>query len=355
MLTFDLYSKESRLFALGCFSLVLLGCSCISLLVGLPRAEDGTLLSPLEGPWLLVLPFVALFFILPTCNRRTQVDLANREIVARDYIFFVLPIWRRRFRFVDVTGIEYARRLRKPLSDDDSPRLTVYLKRGKRRLAIMERSSEDEFAPCLLSAWQLGKQLGRRVKKVETTTSVPGRKDLAKRTFDRCPKSLQRFFLLAFSLATAFLGYGLFFGATVGKLSGDGPIDWGLLAFFLIMLLTVMLLTYNRRTAIYPNQRRIVVRDYLLLFLPFRTYPIEFKEVTGVEFYLRPPPFYDEFYRTVTVSLVTDRKKLAIMDRQNDYQLDSHLAAARELAQLVQCPFTDASPATDKTSDVTAS
>lgn len=354
MLTFDLYSKESRVFALGCFSLVLFVCFCIALLVGLPRAEDGTLLSLQEGPWPLVLPFVGLFFILPTCNRRTQVDLANREIVARDYVFFVLVIWKQRFRFVDVTGIEYVCRLRKPWSDDDSPRLTVYLMRGKRRLAIMERSYEEEFVPCLLSAWQLGKKLSRRVKKAETNASVPSRKDLAKLTFDRYPQSHQWFFLIAFSLATAFLGYLLFSGATVGKLHDTGLIDWGLLGIFLMMLLTVILLTYNRKTAIYPNQRRIVVRDYLLLFLPVRTYPIEFQEVTGVEFFLRPPPFYDEFYRMVTVSLVTDRKKLAIMDRQNNYQLDSHLATARELAELVQCPFTDTSPATDKTSDVTA-
>lgn len=344
MRTFDLYSQESRLISLGCFSLVVFVSFCIALLIGLPRAEDGTLLSLWEGPWLFVLPFVGLFFILPTCNRRTQVDLANREILARDYVFFLLPVWWRRFSLVDVTGIEYVRRLRKPWSDDDSPRLTVYLVRGKRRLAIMERSSEDEFAPCLISAWQLGKQLGRRVKKAETTASVPSRKDLAKRTFYRCPQSLQRFFLIAFSLATAFFGYGLCSGTTVGKLPGDGPINWGLLAIFLMMLLTVMLLTYNRRTVVYLNPRRIVVRDYVLLFLPFRTYLIEFNEVTSIEFFLRPPPFYDEFYRTVTVSLLTDRKKLAIMDRQNDYHFDSHLATARELAEMVQCPFVDASP-----------
>ena len=217
----------------------------------------------------------------------------------------------------------------------------------------MDRSYQHEFAACLVSAWQLGKRLGHRVKKVESPAA--SQSEPVKRTFDRYPRSRQWIMLVVFSLTTAFLGYLLFSGATIEQVHGDGPIEWGLLAIFLLMLLVVLLLTYNRRTVVDPDRRRIVACDVVLLVLPARTYQIEFNDVKGVEYFLRPPPFYDEFYRTVTIYLVTDQQKLAIMDRENDYQLDSILAAARELAQLLQCPFTDASPTRDKTSDATVS
>lgn len=347
MQTYQLSSNESRLMPLGCLLLLLLGGFCFLLLIGLPRNDQGELFSVTDGPMPILLACVGLFVFLLTCGRRTTVDPANRTIIVRDLILLVVPIWVRRLAFFDVTGIQYEHRSPRDWSDDDSHQLTIYLKLGKRRVAIMRRSLEDEFAPCLLSAWRLGKTLGLRIQRIASTTQPKKRDALARITFDRYPTSTQFLGLIGFSAATIVLGY-LFFSR------GDSPDNWALLLLGLLCLGVALSSTYNRRTRVDPNQRRIFIRDRLLRFIPIRTIRIEFNDVVGVEYVLRPPPFYNNEYRMATVTLVTRDKQWAILDRVNDYQLDPLLASARDLAQTLERPFTDVSPESEKKPERTA-
>lgn len=149
-LRYHLISPNARSFGLILATVFFAALALFAVFLAYPDSPPEWKARPLERTAPAIL-FAALIYFLLSLNRVTQVCPQSRQIVIWRYTLFVVPWWRQRIAFTQVTSVACATR-----ANDMGQVLWVSLiTDDERRILVMHRYRPHEFNDCRRQAQQL--------------------------------------------------------------------------------------------------------------------------------------------------------------------------------------------------------